>query len=63
MKPFMSAVPRPWRRPSFSVRQNGSVVHGCPSTGTTSVWPDSTMPARSRSPMVANRLALVPASL
>ncbi|KVK84611.1 hypothetical protein WS90_11565 [Burkholderia cepacia] len=37
MKPFMSAVPRPYRRPSRSVSRNGSTVHACPSTGTTSV--------------------------
>ena len=41
---------------------NGSVSHGWPSTGTTSVWPDSTMPPRRRVAVlrgsVANRFAL-----
>ena len=39
MKPFMSAVPRPWMRPSrvANARLNGSLAQSCPSTGTVSV--------------------------
>ncbi len=62
----MSVTPRPYRRPSLTVTVNGSVSHGWPSTGTTSVWPDSTMPPcvalPSRAGSVANRLALRPSS-
>ena len=37
-QPFMSQVPRPYRLPSgLSVRVNGSLTQGWPSTGTTSV--------------------------
>ncbi len=59
----MSQVPRPYRRPSRRVTVKGSEVQGWPSTGTTSVWPDSTMPPSTIGPMVANRLVLVPSSL
>src|SRR5512138_2261625 len=38
----------------------GSVVQSWSSTGTTSVWPESTIPPGSSGPMVAKRLALVP---
>ena len=66
MKPFMSQVPRPYSRPSRITGLNGSVVQFWPSTGTTSVWPDSTMPP-SVAPLAAgtvtNRLALSPAGL
>ena len=57
-KPFMSQVPRPKRRSSRAVSSKGSLVQGWPSTGTTSVWPDSTMPPAMAGPMVANRLVL-----
>ena len=61
-KLFMSVTPRPWTLSPTGVAVNGSVSHGCPSTGTTSVWPDSTMPPVSALPScagsVANRLAL-----
>ena len=50
-------------RPSAS---NGSVSHGWPSTGTTSVWPESTTPPvvvlPSRAGSVAHRFALVRSS-
>jgi len=66
MKPFMSAVPRPYTRSSRHVAVNGGVVHGWPSTGTTSVCPDSTMPPRATLPSCpgneASRLALRPSS-
>ena len=58
MKPFMSVVPRPYRRPSASHGANGSADQSWPSTGTTSVWPDRMMPGTSAGPMVAMRLAL-----
>ena len=60
MKPFMSAAPRPYRRPSRATQVEG-IAQTWPSTGTTSVWPDSTSPAPSAGPTLANRLALVPA--
>ena len=64
MKPFMSAVPRPWMRPSRCAALNGSVAHSWPSTGTTSVCPDSTMPrvfiAAASSASVQNRFAFLP---
>ncbi len=60
MKLFMSAVPRPYRRPSRICASNGSVSQGWPSTGTTSVWPDSTSPGLRPGDSVANRLALPP---
>ena len=56
----MSQAPRPYRRSSTMVAVNGSVAQSCPSTGTTSVWPDSTMPPATSGPMVANKLALAP---
>ncbi|KAL7711275.1 hypothetical protein N2W54_000976 [Lotmaria passim] len=43
-KPFMSHAPRPYSLPSLSTIVKGSESHFWPSTGTTSVWPDSTMP-------------------
>ena len=43
-KLFMSVTPRPTTRSPISVASNGSVSHGWPSTGTTSVCPDNTMP-------------------
>ena len=61
-KLFMSVTPRPTSLSSRSVTSKGGVSHGCPSTGTTSVWPDRTMPPvvalPSRAGRVANRLAL-----
>ncbi len=66
MKPFMSQLPRPYRRPSFSTSLNGSVLQSWPSTGTTSVWPDRTMPPcwlPSWAGRVAKRLALVRSGL
>ncbi len=53
MKPFMSEVPRPKSLPPRSTTVKGSVSQGWPSTGTTSVWPDSTMPPAMSGPMVA----------
>jgi len=61
--PFMSAVPRPNSLPSRSVSVNGGRLQGCPSTGTTSVCPDSTIPGSSTGPMLANRLALLRCAL
>ena len=43
-KPFMSAAPRPNSRSSRITGVNGSVDQSWPSTGTTSVWPESTRP-------------------
>ncbi len=34
-------------------QREGSLVHACPVTGTTSVWPDNTTPPSFRGPMVA----------
>src|SRR5215510_12719691 len=59
----MSQVPRPWYLPSFKVSVQGSVSHGWPSTGTTSVWPLSTTPSFTLGPTVAKRLAFLPSSL
>src|SRR6187551_3019007 len=59
----MSHVPRPWYLPSLSVSVQGSVSHGWPSTGTTSLWPDRTTPSLTLGPTVANRLAFLPSSL
>src|SRR5512139_3338966 len=59
----MSQVPRPWYLRSFKVSVQGSVSHGWPSTGTTSVWPDSTTPSFTLGPTVAKRLAFLPSSL
>ena len=42
---------------------NGSDVHAWPSTGTTSVWPESTTPPSRIGPMVAKIAALSPAAL
>ena len=61
-KLFMSVTPRPYSRSSRRVATNGSVSHGWPSTGTTSVWPERTMPPSvalpSRERSVAKRFAL-----
>jgi hypothetical protein len=54
---FMSAEPRPRSRSSRSTPAQGSTLQDWPSTGTTSVCPDSTMPGRRGSPIVANRFA------
>ena len=43
-KPFISVLLRPYSLPSLSTIVKGSESHFWPSTGTTSVWPDSTMP-------------------
>src|SRR5450830_1629468 len=40
----MSQLPRPYSKPSRSVSLKGSLSQFWPSTGTTSVWPDNTMP-------------------
>ena len=56
-----AAADRDCRRASTS--RKGSDVQAWPSTGTTSVWPDSTMPGTSAGPMVAQRLAFRPSSL
>src|SRR5450830_73879 len=62
----MSQLPRPYSKPSRSVSLKGSLSQFWPSTGTTSVWPDNTMPPwvlPASGPCVAgsvaNRLALV----
>ncbi len=60
MKPFMSAEPRPCRRPSRSVSVQGSLLQSWPSTGTTSVCPDSTTPPATSGPMENNKFALPP---
>jgi len=63
INPFMSHVPRPYKRPSRISGLNGSLSHFWPSTGTTSVCPDNTMPpfvAPSCAGTVANRLAHLP---
>ena len=60
--PFMSVVPRPNTRSPARVSANGSRVQGWPSTGTTSVWPESMMPGASRGPRLAKRPALRPVS-
>jgi hypothetical protein len=60
MNPFMSAAPRPYSLPSRSVRAKGSEVQGWPSTGTTSVWPDSTTPPATAGPTLASRFDLSP---
>ncbi|KAF5225924.1 hypothetical protein ECC02_000853 [Trypanosoma cruzi] len=60
MNPFMSHVPRPYSFPSRSVSVNGSLFHFCPSTGTTSVWPERMMPPSVTPPSpgrVAHRFA------
>ena len=59
-KPFMSLVPRPWSRPPRSARRKGSLVQSCPSTGTTSVCPESTTPPGTFGPTSATSAALVP---
>ncbi len=53
MKLFMSAVPRPNSLPSAARSANGSLCQSWPSTGTTSVWPDSMMPPMPGGPIVA----------
>ncbi|KAK7199596.1 hypothetical protein NESM_000940700 [Novymonas esmeraldas] len=65
-KPFMSQAPRPYSLPSLSTMVKGSLSHAWPSTGTTSVWPDSTTPpcvAPFDAGSVAHRLACVLAGL
>ena len=59
----MSQVPRPNSRSPFCVSVKGSVLQGCPSTGTTSVCPDSTTPPATDGPMVASKFDLVPSAL
>ena len=44
-------------RSSLIVAANGSVSQGWPSTGTTSVWPERTIPGRVPFWIVANRFA------
>ncbi|MCL6644354.1 MAG: YceI family protein [Dehalococcoidia bacterium] len=51
-----------WSNPSRSTRTKGSLVQGCPSTGTTSVWPERTIPPSRSGPSAAKRFALRPAS-
>ena len=61
----MSALPRPYSRPSRISAANGSLLHGWPSTGTTSVCADSTMPPStppSAAGKLASRFALVPSA-
>ena len=60
-KPFMSAAPRPCRRPSRSTQTNGSLDQSWPSTGTTSVWPDSTRPGAIRRPDRGDQIGLAAA--
>jgi hypothetical protein len=63
MKPFMSQAPRPKSLPSRTVGSKGSLSQSWPLTGTTSVWPESTMPpcvAPSAAGMVAKRFAFLP---
>ena len=40
----------------------GSLDHGCPSTGTTSVWPDRTTPPSTAGPIIAIRFDFVPSA-
>ncbi len=47
-------------RSSLIVAAKGSVSHGWPSTGTTSVWPERTIPGRAPFWIVANRFAFFP---
>src|SRR5690554_1668989 len=56
-KLFISQVPRPYQRLSFSVSVNGSLCQRLSSNGTVSVWPDSTNPPGPL-PRVAIRLYL-----
>ena len=58
--PFMSVAPRPATRSPRSFNRNGSLSHVCPSTGTTSVCPDSATPGTPLGPIVANRFAFSP---
>src|SRR6218665_3901850 len=63
MNPFMSHAPRAYSLPSRRLALKGWELQAWPSTGTTSVWPDSTMPPvllPSCAGSVANRLALAP---
>ena len=61
-KLFMSAVPRPYILPLALVAVKGLVSQCWPSTGTTSVWPESITPPSTLGPIVAKRLALGPLS-
>ena len=56
MKPFMSAVPRPYKSSPTVVSEYGSVAHPVPA-GTTSVCPDSISPPARLGPNEASRLA------
>src|ERR1700691_344457 len=58
----MSEAPRANRRAPRSCSRKGLEPHCWPSTGTTSVCPDSSTPPRSVGPMLAYRLALRPAA-
>jgi len=49
-------------RPSFSVASNAGTDQGCPSTGTTSVCPESITPGTSLGPTLANKLQRLPSS-
>ncbi len=46
------------RAPSSTAQRERSLSHACPSTGTTSVCPDSMIPRRRAGPIVAKRFAL-----
>ena len=56
-----SRAHRGGRRRCASVK--GSLVHFCPATGTTSVWPERTIPPSTIGPIVASSAALSPAAL
>src|SRR5579859_3699763 len=60
MKPFMSQAPRPNSLSPRISGWNGSLDHSWPSTGTTSVWPDNTVPPSRSGPSVAKRFAFLP---
>ena len=58
--PFMSAAPRPWRKPSRRTGSNGGVVQASSGPGgTTSVWPRNTNRGGSV-PLRAQRLLTAP---
>ena len=56
MKPFMSAVPRPYKSSPTLVMEYGSVAHPVPA-GTTSVCPDSISPPAVCGPNETSRFA------
>ena len=58
-KPFMSQAPRPYSRPSACLRRKGSLDQVCPSTGTTSVWPDRMKPGTSVGPTDASTIGFL----